>query len=162
MIAASVIDETRMKYSLDSISKDYLNETKYKYDLAEKVLEWSNGMIKDPMSNMHKLPHHLVKDYAEQDVNLTLKLWSLFEKKLDTTATFKSSVKEAVEYVKNHFNTEEKYMIQIKYPGLEDQRKMHKKFVIQLLSNVKSYESNDILAPRQFLKFLRFSVLIKI
>ena len=83
MIAASVIDETRMRYSLDSISKDYLKESKYKYDLAEKVLEWSNGMIKDPMSNMHKLPHHLVKDYAEQDVNLTLKLWELFEKKLD-------------------------------------------------------------------------------
>ena len=75
MIAASVIDETRMKYSLDSISKDYLKESKYKYDLTAKVLDWSNGTIKDPMTNMHKLPHHLVKDYAEQDVNLTLKLW---------------------------------------------------------------------------------------
>ena len=83
MIAASVIDETRMKYSLDSISKDYLKESKYKYDLTDKVLEWSQGTIKDPMANMHKLPHHLVKDYAEQDVNLTLKLWNLFEKKLD-------------------------------------------------------------------------------
>ena len=81
MIATSVIDETRMKYSLDSISKDYLNETKYKYDLTAKVLDWSNGTIKDPMTNMHKLPHHLVKDYAEQDVNLTLKLWELFDTK---------------------------------------------------------------------------------
>ena len=67
MIAASVIDETRMKYSLDSISKDYLKETKYKYDLTAKVLKWSDGMIKDPMTNMHKLPHHLVKDYAERN-----------------------------------------------------------------------------------------------
>ena len=33
MIAASVIDETRMRYSLDAISKVYLNETKYKYCL---------------------------------------------------------------------------------------------------------------------------------
>ena len=41
MIAASVIDETRFKYSLDSLSKDYLNESKYKYDLQQKVLEWS-------------------------------------------------------------------------------------------------------------------------
>ena len=82
MIAASVIDETRMKYSLDSISKDYLKESKYKYDLAAKVLDWSNGTLKDPMSNMHKLPYHLVKDYAEQDVNLTLKLWKLFDTKL--------------------------------------------------------------------------------
>ena len=81
MIAASVIDETRMKYSLDSISKDYLNEKKYKYDLAAKVLDWSNGTIKDPMTSMHKLPYHLVKDYAEQDVNLTLKLWELFDTK---------------------------------------------------------------------------------
>ena len=83
MIAASVIDETRMKYSLDSISKDYLKESKYKYDMAAKVLDWSKGTIKDPMTSMHKLPYHLVKDYAEQDVNLTLKLWNIFEKKLD-------------------------------------------------------------------------------
>jgi DNA polymerase I-like protein with 3'-5' exonuclease and polymerase domains len=81
MIAASVIDETRMRYSLDAISKDYLKESKYKYDLAEKSL--AECGIKDPMSNMHKLPYSLVKDYAEQDVNLTLKLWNLFEKKLD-------------------------------------------------------------------------------
>ena len=98
MIAASVIDETRMRYSLDSISKDYLKESKYKYDLAEKVLEWSNGMIKDPMSNMHKLPHHLVKDYAEQDVNLTLKLWELFEKKLDAVLYTKTKADGSKEF----------------------------------------------------------------
>jgi DNA polymerase I-like protein with 3'-5' exonuclease and polymerase domains len=63
MIAASVLDETRMRYSLDSISKDYLNDSKYKYDLQEKSL--SEFGIKDPMSNMHKLPYSLVKDYAE-------------------------------------------------------------------------------------------------
>jgi DNA polymerase I len=83
MIAASVIDETRFKYSLDSLSKDYLNESKYKYDLQQKVLEWSEGMIKDPMTSMHKIPGEIVKEYAKQDVNLTLKLWNLFDKKLD-------------------------------------------------------------------------------
>jgi DNA polymerase I-like protein with 3'-5' exonuclease and polymerase domains len=83
MIAASVIDETRMKYSLDAISKIYLNETKYKYDLTDKVKAWSDGVIQDPMTNMEKLPYSLVKDYAEQDVNLTLKLWNIFDKKLD-------------------------------------------------------------------------------
>ena len=89
MIAASVIDETRMKYSLDAISKEYLKESKYKYDLAEKSL--SEYGIKDPMSNMHKLPYSLVKDYAEQDVNLTLKLWNLFEKKLDEVLYIKDN-----------------------------------------------------------------------
>ena len=83
MIAASVIDENRFKYSLDSLGKDYLNEEKYKYDLQQKTIEWSGGTVKDPMTNMHKLPASLVKDYAKQDVNLTFKLWKKFDKKLD-------------------------------------------------------------------------------
>jgi len=83
MVAASVIDENRFKYSLDALSKDYLDDNKYKYDLQEKTFEWSGGMQKDPMSNMHKLPSKVVKEYAKQDVNLTLKLWNLFDKKLD-------------------------------------------------------------------------------
>ena len=83
MIAASVIDENRFRYSLDSLSKDYLNEEKYKYDLQQKTLEWSGGTVKDPMTNMHKLPASIVKEYAKQDVNLTYKLWNIFNKKID-------------------------------------------------------------------------------
>ncbi len=83
MIAASVIDENRFRYSLDALSKDYLNEEKYKYDLQQKTLEWSGGTVKDPMTNMHKLPASIVKEYAKQDVNLTYKLWKLFDKKID-------------------------------------------------------------------------------
>jgi hypothetical protein len=33
----------------------------YKYDLQQKVLDWSGGTIKNPMTNMHKLPYKLVK-----------------------------------------------------------------------------------------------------
>ena len=83
MIAASVIDENRFRYSLDSLSKDYLNDSKYKYDLQQKTLEWSGGTVKDPMTNMHKLPASIVKEYAKQDVDLTFKLWNLFNKKID-------------------------------------------------------------------------------
>ena len=83
MVAASVIDENRFKYSLDALSKDILKDEKYKYDLQEKTFKWSGGMQKDPMSNMHKLPSHVVKEYAKQDVNLTFKLWKIFNEKLD-------------------------------------------------------------------------------
>ena len=83
MVAASIIDENRFKYGLDSLAKDFLGENKYKYDLQEKTFEWSGGMQKDPISNMHKLPSSVVKDYAKQDVDLTLKLWNLFNKELD-------------------------------------------------------------------------------
>ena len=83
MIAGSVIDENRFKYSLDSLSKDYKIGSKYQYDLQQKTLEWSKGTIKDPMTNMHKLPASIVKDYAKQDVDLTFKLWKMFNEKFD-------------------------------------------------------------------------------
>jgi DNA polymerase I-like protein with 3'-5' exonuclease and polymerase domains len=100
MIAASVIDENRLKYSLDSLSKDYLKETKYKYDLQQRSLD-EHG-ISDPMSNMHLLPYGLVKDYAEQDVNLTLKLWEIFKKKIDEPIHINGKTKS----LKNIFNLE--------------------------------------------------------
>ena len=97
MIAASVIDENRMRYSLDSLANDYLKESKYKYDLATKALE-DHG-ISDPMLNMHKLPYSLVKDYAEQDVNLTLRLWNIFEKIIKDPIKTESKNKKTLESI---------------------------------------------------------------
>jgi len=112
MIAASVIDENRMRYSLDSLAKDYLNDSKYKHDLADKALE-DHG-ISDPMLNMHKLPYSLVKDYAEQDVNLTLRLWNKFEKIIKTPVETESKSKKTLE---NIFNLETRL-----FPCLVDMR----------------------------------------
>ena len=97
MIAASIIDENRQRYSLDSLAKDYLGESKYKGDLTDRALE-EHG-VSDPMSNMHLLPHDLVKDYAEQDVNLTLQLWKKFEKIIKTPVNTKSKNKKTLENI---------------------------------------------------------------
>jgi DNA polymerase I-like protein with 3'-5' exonuclease and polymerase domains len=112
MIAASVIDENRMRYSLDSLAKDYKIGSKNKYDLEEKALD-QHG-ISDPMSNMHKLPHSLIRDYAEQDVNLTLKLWNKFEKIIKTPVKTESKSKKTLE---NIFNLETRL-----FPCLVDMR----------------------------------------
>ena len=107
MVAASVIDENRMKYSLDSLGKDYLDDFKYKWDLQEKTLTWSKGNIKDPMTNMDKLPYHVVKEYAEQDVNLTLKLWKLFEKRIDREEKVEAGTRdEKVKTLRSIFDLE--------------------------------------------------------
>ena len=97
MIAASVIDENRMRYTLDSLGKDYLGETKYKYDLAEKSKE-EHG-IADPMANMHKLPWETVIDYAEQDVVLTLKLWNKFKDLIKKPVETKAKKKKTLENI---------------------------------------------------------------
>ena len=83
------------------MSKDFLKEKKGGYDLQEKTLVWSKGTIKDPMSNMHKLPASIVKDYAKQDVNLTLKLWKLFDQEFDKVLYTKYEEDEKGNKLKN-------------------------------------------------------------
>ena len=120
MIAASVIDENRFRYSLDALSKDYLNEEKYKYDLQQKTLEWSGGTVKDPMTNMHKLPASIVKEYAKQDVNLTYKLWNLFNKKIDEVLYTKEDGEQKTS--RNIFELETKLfpcLVDMKFKGVK-------------------------------------------
>ena len=112
MIAASVIDENRMRYTLDSLAKDYLGDSKYKHDLAEKSKE-EHG-ISDPMSNMHKLPYDLVVDYAEQDVFLTLKLWNKFKGLIKSEVKTKS---KKIKTLENIFDIETRL-----FPCLVDMR----------------------------------------
>ena len=120
MVAASVIDENRFKYSLDALSKDYLNEGKYKYDLENLVLKDSNGVKKNAISNMHEVPFSIAEQYAKQDVNLTLKLWELFDKKLDEILYIKPETKK--EYnLRNIFELETKLfpcLVDMKFKGV--------------------------------------------
>jgi DNA polymerase I-like protein with 3'-5' exonuclease and polymerase domains len=112
MVAASVIDENRMRYTLDSLAKDYLDDNKYKGDLKDLALELHG--VSDPMSNMHLLPPDLVKDYAEQDVSLTLRLWNKFEKIIKTPIETESKSKKTLQ---NIFELETKL-----FPCLVDMR----------------------------------------
>ena len=97
MVAASIIDENRMRYTLDSLAKDYLNDNKYKNDLKDLAQELHG--VSDPMSNMHLLPYDLVKDYAEQDVSLTLRLWNKFKKIINTPIITDSKSKKTLQNI---------------------------------------------------------------
>ena len=121
MIAASVIDENRKSYCLDALSAKYLQDKKYKYDLAERSQD-EHG-ISDPMSNMDKLPYDLVKDYAEQDVSLTLRLWNKFKKIIDTPIPVKGPPSNPVKYktLKNIFDLETRLfpcLVEMRFKGV--------------------------------------------
>ena len=132
MVAASVIDENRMKYSLDSLGKDYLDDFKYKWDLQQKTITWSKGNIKDPMTNMHKLDYTTVKDYAEQDVNLTLRLWRHFEKKLDQEEKVEAGTKdEKIKTLRSIFELETALfpcLVDMRFKGVRIDVEAAKKF----------------------------------
>ncbi len=68
MIAASIIDENRFQYSLNSLSWVYLNQGKNEALLTKAAKE--RGL--DPKADMWKLPAMEVGAYAEKDAELTL------------------------------------------------------------------------------------------
>ena len=84
MLMASLIDENRLWYTLNSISYDYLRKTKDEKALKDAAESW--GI--DPKSELYKLPAMYVGSYAEQDAYLTLELF----KRLSTEIQAKNLV----------------------------------------------------------------------
>lgn len=71
MIAASLIDENRMSYALNTLAKFYVGIGKDESILQAAAKEY--GL--DPKKDMWRLPALFVGQYAERDAEATLKLW---------------------------------------------------------------------------------------
>ena len=78
MIAASLIDENRFRYDLNTLSWDYLGFGKSEAALNEAAK--SRGL--DPKADLWQLPAMEVGSYAEKDAELTLELWQIFKKEI--------------------------------------------------------------------------------
>jgi len=76
MIAASLIDENRFSYTLNTLSWNHLGEGKSEVRLIEAAK--SRGL--DPKADMWRLPAMEVGAYAEKDAEITLKLWHKLKK----------------------------------------------------------------------------------
>ena len=71
MIAASLIDENRLSYQLNTLAKFYAGIGK-----DEKILqEAAKSYSVNAKAEMYKLPAMYVGEYAERDAEATLKLW---------------------------------------------------------------------------------------
>jgi DNA polymerase I-like protein with 3'-5' exonuclease and polymerase domains len=78
MVMASLIDENRLSYTLNSISYEFLGEVKDEKALTEAAQSW--GI--DPKSEMYKLPAMYVGNYAEKDAKLTLELFKVLSREI--------------------------------------------------------------------------------
>jgi DNA polymerase I-like protein with 3'-5' exonuclease and polymerase domains len=78
MVMASLIDENRIWYSLNSVSFDYLGEVKNEKALKEAADSW--GI--DAKKEMYKLPAMYVGNYAEKDAELTLELFKTLSREI--------------------------------------------------------------------------------
>ena len=78
MIAASLIDENRLSYQLNTLSKFYVGMGKDESILQAAAKEYGLDAKKD----MWRLPALFVGQYAERDAESTLKLWKRLETEL--------------------------------------------------------------------------------
>ena len=72
---------------------------------------------------------------------------------------FPDTMKRMVNYVKFHFDAEQKYLEQINYPDFSMHIKMHEELVKKILDAVQNYQDNNKFTPIQFVKTLREWVL---
>jgi DNA polymerase I-like protein with 3'-5' exonuclease and polymerase domains len=75
MLAAACLDENRMSYSLNALGFDYLKQVKSEQGLKEAARDFGVH----PKKELWKLPAMFVGEYAEDDAELTLKLWQCFK-----------------------------------------------------------------------------------
>jgi len=78
MIAASLIDENRLSYQLNTLSRHYIGMGKDESILNAAAKEYGIDAKKD----MWRLPPMFVGQYAERDAESTLKLWQRLETEL--------------------------------------------------------------------------------
>jgi len=78
MIAASLINENRLSYRLDSLAKEYCKLGKDEKVLQAAAKEY--GL--DAKAEMWKMPAMFVGQYAERDAESTLKLWQVLQREI--------------------------------------------------------------------------------
>jgi len=68
---------------------------------------------------------------------------------------FNSVIQQTVEYVKNHFTTEEKIMIITKFEDYNTHKKEHDYFIINIVKNIRDYKEGNSLTLLAFTRYLK-------
>jgi hemerythrin-like metal-binding protein len=115
------------------------------------VVQWQNS---------YSVGVRPIDDQHMELIRLTNKLFSscMAGQKRGGSA-FLDAIHEAVEYTGYHFGTEEKIMERINYPDYAKHKKEHTDFVREVYIKVEEFKTGKMLAPLQFVYFLRDWVL---
>ena len=81
-VAAGLLDENRMSYSLDNLTKDWLGTGKDEEHLIKAGAVWGYKSAGSVKSNMWRMPPKHVGPYAEADARETLALWHYTQERL--------------------------------------------------------------------------------
>ena len=74
-------------------------------------------------------------------------------------AWFKVVMRQVVQYIREHFTTEEKFMIATKFHGYAEHKKTHDEFTLVVANCIKDFQSGKRLVLEKFAYFLKDWVL---
>jgi hemerythrin len=117
-------------------------------------MEFTQDFVEWGEAYMLHIPY--IDDQHKHLIDLTNALFrACLESEEAAKAQFARIIPETVDYVKVHFDAEEKLLRTIAYPALEAHRKSHAAFVQKVLTDVKSFEEGKKFIPNTFARFLR-------
>jgi hemerythrin len=70
-------------------------------------------------------------------------------------AYFTEVIQQAVQYIKEHFQAEERLMIGTKFSGYTEHKKAHDEFTLTVVKSVKDFKSGKRLVLEKFAYFLK-------
>ncbi|MCL2208988.1 MAG: hemerythrin family protein [Treponema sp.] len=89
-------------------------------------------------------------------INITNDLFNhATENEEEERTYFDGVVQQALDYVKNHFVTEEKCMLALKFPGYHEHKKTHDEFTFTVIKNINEFKTGKTLVLEKFADFLK-------
>lgn len=76
-------------------------------------------------------------------------------RRIDKEESFRSAAHNLMNYVKEHFSNEEKWMLEAKYPDYDLQHAAHQHFIKVFVEDVMAFSSYNPHSAYHFLEFLK-------
>ncbi|MCL2265318.1 MAG: bacteriohemerythrin [Treponema sp.] len=114
--------------------------------MANEIISWDNK---------YYTGIELIDNQHRNLVRLTNELYAACLAKDDKLQTsFKDAMKRMVEYVRYHFEAENKFLTAIDYPDCQNHRKMHDNLIKKILDTVNDYNEGKKFVPNKFVRTL--------
>ena len=111
-------------------------------------------------SNSYSMGVKLIDDQHKGLLNFVNDLFNHASgKEKEERMYFELVIQQAVQYIKEHFQAEEKLMIGTKFPGYAEHKKIHDEFTLTVVKTVKDFEAGKRLVLEKFAYFLKDWVL---
>jgi hemerythrin len=136
------------------IKEDYLHPAGFKRGDSQERVEHVNW------SDSYSTGINMIDEQHKGLLDLVNELFNhVTGNKAEEHAYFQEVIQQAVNYVKFHFATEEKYMTTISFPGFAEHKKVHEQFVLTVIKTIKDFNEGNKLTLENFANFLKDWVL---